>query len=205
MTASEAPPLEILLLVPEHWFGLPLSPAPDPADLQVEDWDEGTISKLTDLLTALGETGKATNITTAAAAIYDVGGEVTVTSVAAGYQRFSEFTTLGEHDMTEIFTSAGTTDNPEAAQSSANQNATTESSEVSSVDLPVGPAARRQRSIFISDDHPSTIIIDFVIRPTATPDTAVTLSFSAFGARPDAFVGLFDGLANGLTVNGPRR
>jgi hypothetical protein len=204
MTVPEAPALEISLLLPEHWFGLPLSPAPDPADLQIEDWDDGTISTLTDLLTQLGETGKAANITTAAAAIYDVGGEVTVTSVAAGYQRFSELATLGDNDLTEIFIAAGTTGDPEAAETSAEQDAATDSSEVSSVDLPVGPAARRQRSIFISDDHPSTIIVDFVIRPTANPDTAVTLSFSAFGARPDAFVGLFDGLATGLTVNGRR-
>jgi hypothetical protein len=202
MTIPEAPTAEISLLLPEVWFSLPLNPAPNPADLQIEGWDEGTITKFTALLTLLGEKGKAANITTAAAAIYDVGGEVTVTSVAAGYQRFSELMALGEHDMTDIFTSAGTTDDPEAAQSSASLDAATESSEVSSLDLPIGPAARRQRSIFISDDHPSTIIIDFVIRPTATPDTAVTLSFSAFGARPEAFVGLFDGLATGLHVMG---
>ena len=201
MTMSEAPGA-ISLLLPEHWFGLPLSPAPNPTDLQIADWDQSTISKFTNLLTMLGETGKAANITTAAAAIYEVGEEVTVTSVAAGYQRFPELETCKDNDLTEIFPNSGATGHAATARGAANQGDATEEVMLNTVDLPAGSAVRRQRSISISDERPSTIIIDFVIRPTSAPDTAVTLSFSAFGARPDAFIGLFDGLATGLQVMG---
>lgn len=204
MTMPTAPAPAISLLLPEHWFAMPLDPAPNPADLTIEDWDQRTTSKLTDLLTLLGETGKAANISVAAAAIYDVGGEVTSTTVAAGYLHLRELTTLRDHDLTEIFDTSGTSSTWTAHEPPANHHTAAETSTVSSVDLPVGPAVRRLRSIFAGDGLPSTIIIDFVICPTGTPDTAVTLSFSAFGARPDAFIGLFDGLAGGLHVSGPR-
>jgi hypothetical protein len=204
MTMSPAPAPGISLLLPEHWFRLPLNPAPNPADLHIRDWDQSTTAKLTDLLSLLAKTGKAANISTAAAAIYDVGGEVTVTSVAAGYLHLPELATLADHDLTEIFTTTDGAGSPESPEPAADHGAATDESAVSGVDLPVGSAARRQRAIVVSDALPSTVIIDFVIRPTATPDTAVTLSFSAFGARPDAFIGLFDGLATGLNVNGRR-
>jgi hypothetical protein len=204
VTIPTMPTTEILLLLPEHWFAIPLDPAPRPADLTIEDWDQSTTSKLTDLLTQLGETGKAANISLAAAAIYDVGGEVTSTTVAAGYLHLPELTTLGDHDLTEIFNTSETRSHGAAHESQADHRTAGETSTVSPVELPVGPAVRRLRSIFAGDGLPSTIIIDFVIRPTDTPDTAVTLSFSAFGARPNAFIGLFEGLASGLHVSGPR-